>query len=551
MKLILGNNSSDCISPYLSSFRIIQTSNILCTAPCLQYYLIKIGYAPDTRPISRRPCPSYVGPYGPTYLFGVLNFGDYTVVDTTAGNDTVLSFFVNEKNISIAGKVTKWNAPVYNSGPAVVGAKVYLHSTYMVMPQNNLTHAIAAPGPLIIYPFIDSAVTDASGAYSFTGPPSGLYMVSIYADTYQAYSTPGMLLTKDTLLNTVLLPVNATGSLGGVVSGYGSCHYVNNVPYCTGALMPVPGCSVTVTFHRSIIVPLAEPAAIVMPASLATVTDNSGHYSFPSIAVTYDNQPITVTAFKTNYNQKSASLSLITSPNATQNFSLEASYTNSNTIEKNGIRYTLATDKAVYKLTDSVFARYTVENASAAAVTFSFGSGCQYDMNVVKPPFDTLYHYLKGKGCITMITEITLQPNQTVTMDFPGWKSDSAYDSLRVSGMLAGLTASAASIDIRFEQPVTGINFSAHAMAASFKGAMIAFDRSSNVLKLSVASAQSIQLNLYGLDGRKIAELFSREQCGPGVYRLSLNKFTAVKGCIIAKLKTPTSVSVVPVTILR
>ena len=74
MKLILGNNSSDCISPYLSSFRIIQTSNIVCfTTPCLQYYLIKIGYAPDTRPIERI-CPMIAGPYGPTYHFGVLNF---------------------------------------------------------------------------------------------------------------------------------------------------------------------------------------------------------------------------------------------------------------------------------------------------------------------------------------------------------------------------------------------------------------------------------------------------------------------------------------------
>jgi hypothetical protein len=552
MQLILGNGSNNCLSPYLSSFRIIQTSNMMCVrAPCPQQYLVKIGYAPDTRPIYVM-CPMVAGPYGPTYHFGVLNVGTYTVVDTTAGNDTLLTFVVSEKSnlISIAGTVTKWNALIYNSGPAVVGAKVYLKSPNNLAILNSLTDAIMAP--VIYYPIIDSAVTDNSGAYSFAGHASGSYMVSISADNYEAYSTPGMALTKDTVLGTVLLPVNATGSLSGTVYSYSSCHYVNNVPYCTGLLAPVAGCSVTVTFPPILVMPLtAKRAVSLLSASLTAITDNNGHYSFPSIPVTYDNQPITVTASKSGYNPKSASISLITTPNATQNFSLEVSYTNSNTIEKNGIHYTIATDKTVYKVTDSIFVRYTVENASTAPDTLFFTSGCQYDMNVVNPPLDTLYHYLMHIVCAQMTGKIVLQPNQTVTMDFPGWESVLTYDSLRVSAMLTGLTASAASIDVRFEKPITEINFIAHALSAPFKGAMIAFDRSSNVLKLSVASAQSIQLNLYGLDGRKIAGLLSREQCGPGTYRFPLNQFSLAKGCLIAKLKTATAVSVVPVTIVR
>ena len=550
MQLILGNNSNNCLSPYLSSFHIIQTSNFVCVrAPCPQQYLVKIGYAPDTRPIDVM-CPMVAGPYGPTYHFGVLNVGGYTVVDTTVGNDTLLNFVVSEKSslISIAGTVTKWNALTYNSGPAVVGAKVYLKSPNNLAILNSLTDAIVAP--IIYYPIIDSAVTDNGGAYSFAGHASGSYMVSISADNYQSYSTPGMALTKDTVLNTILLPVNATGSLSGVVSGYGSCHYVNNIPLCTGLLAPLAGCSVTVAFPPILVTPLtAKRAATVMPLSLTTVTDNSGNYSFPSVPVTYANQPVTVTAFKTGYNQKSASLSLITSPNATQNFSLEISYTNSNTVEKNGMSFTIATDKAVYKTTDSVFARYTVENTSSAPETLLINPGCQYDMTIVKPPRDTLYQYLKLRACTDLIETIVLQPTQTLTMDFPGWESDSAYDSLRVSAMLAGMTASAASIDIRFEESVTGVTV--HAAVVPFKNAMIAYERPSNVLQLSVSSTQSIKVDLYGLDGRKIAALFDREQCGPGTYRFPLNHFTMANRCMIAKLKTGTAVSIVPITILR
>ncbi|MGB7566927.1 MAG: hypothetical protein WBM07_03640, partial [Chitinivibrionales bacterium] len=193
--------------------------------------------------------------------------------------------------------------------------------------------------------------------------------------------------------------------------------------------------------------------------------------------------------------------------------------------------------------------RYTVENTSSAPETLLINPGCQYDMTIVKPPRDTLYHYLKLRACTDLIETIVLQPNQVLTMDFPGWESDSAYDSLRVSAMLAGLAASAASIDIRFEQPVTGIN--AHAAVVPFKDAMIAYERPSNVLTLSVASARSIKVDLYGLDGRKIAALFDREQCGPGTYRFPLNRFTMANRCMIAKLKSGAAVSIVPITMLR
>jgi hypothetical protein len=172
-------------------------------------------------------------------------------------------------------------------------------------------------------------------------------------------------------------------------------------------------------------------------------------------------------------------------------------------------------------------------------------------MNVIEPPRDTLYEYLRGRACAMMIMTVILQPNQTLTTDFPGWKSDAAYDSLRISAMLAGRTVSAASIDVHFEKPLSEINFNAHAGAAAFKGAMLAFDKPSNVLRLSVASVQSLQLDLYGPDGRKIAAIFSREQCVPGVYRFSLNKFTGAKGFMIVKLKAATAVSVVPITIVR
>jgi hypothetical protein len=79
----------------------------------------------------------------------------------------------------------------------------------------------------------------------------------------------------------------------------------------------------------------------------------------------------------------------------------------------------------------------------------------------------------------------------------------------------------------------------------------MAFDRLSNVLALSVGSAQTVQLDLFGLDGRKIHSFFNKNQCAPGTYRFSINKAFAARGCLIAKLKTSTAESVLPITLLR
>ena len=497
--------------------------------------------------------------YGPTYSFGILNIGTYTVVDTTTGNDTLLSFTVSEKTnlISIAGTVTFRVPPIsYTTainpgrpGIFIPIAKVYLKSPNALALFNSSANAIVSPMPF--YPIIDSTITDANGVYSFTGHPSGSYMVSISADSYQTYSTPGMVLSKDTVLNTILLPINATGAVSGTVTSFSSCHYVNNTPLCTGLLAPLAGCTVSVTFPPLILLPLAKTSAAIPPVNYTTVTDNNGHYSIASIPVEYANQPIIVTASKPGFNQKSASISLIVTPSDTQNFSLEASYTNSNTVIKNGISFTVATDKALYNAADSVFVRYTIVNSSTSPETLVVNPGCQYDMNVVRPPRDTLYHYLKLRACPDLVESVVLQPSQSLIMDFPGWQSDSAYDSLRISAMLTAMTSSMASIDIRFEQPVTGINFNTRAQAAVFKGATMAFDRLSNMLTLSVGSAQTVRLELFGLDGRKIHSFFNKDQCAPGTYRFSINKAFAAHGCIIAKLKTSTAESVLPIMLLR
>jgi hypothetical protein len=106
--------------------------------------------------------------------------------------------------------------------------------------------------------------------------------------------------------------------------------------------------------------------------------------------------------------------------------------------------------------------------------------------------------------------------------------------------------------------PVRVGQVTVHASAAVVGGMVNAsdhpttsFERSSSILKFSLPMAQFVTLEIYRLNGQKIATLLKGEQCGPGTYRIPLNKFTTVSGCIIAKLKTGRAISLVPITLLR
>jgi hypothetical protein len=87
--------------------------------------------------------------------------------------------------------------------------------------------------------------------------------------------------------------------------------------------------------------------------------------------------------------------------------------------------------------------------------------------------------------------------------------------------------------------------------ATMSKSTALTFERISNAFRLSIPYAQSVSLELYALDGRKIATIFNAQIFNAGTYRLMINKFTNVSGCVIAKLKTANGVTVVPVSIVR
>ncbi|MDD5673508.1 MAG: hypothetical protein PHC61_05055, partial [Chitinivibrionales bacterium] len=70
-----------------------------------------------------------------------------------------------------------------------------------------------------------------------------------------------------------------------------------------------------------------------------------------------------------------------------------------------------------------------------------------------------------------------------------------------------------------------------------------------NVLKLDLPAAQLVTLELYGLNGQKIAALLDNKQCPAGITSFSLNKFTGARGCLIARLKSNETETTLPLVI--
>ena len=68
--------------------------------------------------------------------------------------------------------------------------------------------------------------------------------------------------------------------------------------------------------------------------------------------------------------------------------------------------------------------------------------------------------------------------------------------------------------------------------------ATVSFERSSKLLTLSLPAEQYVTLELYGLNGKKIATVLDNAKYTAGIHALSLKKLANTRGCLIARIKS-------------
>jgi hypothetical protein len=86
--LVKGMNSSSCVPRYSTSFKIEQMAAECKMAPCPPVNVIKISYTQSLiQPLQGEiACLAVMTEYGPTFNFGKLPAGNYTIIDSTDGN---------------------------------------------------------------------------------------------------------------------------------------------------------------------------------------------------------------------------------------------------------------------------------------------------------------------------------------------------------------------------------------------------------------------------------------------------------------------------------
>lgn len=527
--LVKGVHSNSCVPTYRTSYTV--TREPIEIYPPV--YTVEVSYE-ESWPDPGSICGMVMTEYGPRFTLEELKLGTYRVVD---GGSIVGSFSVTESH-SISGTVTDDPRPSRRMPKPLEKVKVYL----MRMEQMYTVDDPEASTALYPVPYgtIDSAVTDAEGRYGFSGYGDGQYRLSFVAAGYRG-RVVNLALSTDTTIDVQLVPEDAAGAVSGTVSTV-KCPS-NPLMGMPCVLEPLPGCTVTVyPADCGLIapgpVPLAKGAADLVPLcpGYTAVTDEQGAYMIEDIALSYNEYPVTVTARKAGYVTATTSATLSNTMTTRVDFQLESAYVNSASDTVDGVVFTVATERRHYRAGELLRVRYTVYNGSMATVTYHFTSTCQFDMELTDDGGEVLYRYMDGRGCGDALTTIELGPGEAESFTFPSYTIGGGVDTLTAAAHMIGYDRSRVSVNV-------GVGGATSAAAAPVgvkrDGPALGWSARRNVLTVTLDREGTVGLDVFRLDGRRIAKLSGRRLLKRGANTIGFPKDGLSGGVFVVRATGP------------
>ena len=224
------------------------------------------------------------------------------------------------------------------------------------------------------------------------------------------------------------------------------------------------------------------------------------------------------------------------------------SFSNTGSTIWNNATFTVATDKAVYYLSDSLSVRYTITNNTAAVQTFGiFGGNCEYDLIVALKGGPELYRLSTGAVCLKNAVSLTVNPGATIAHDFPKFGYPAGIDAyvaaldsvvLTVSAQLWGTKydSTKASVDITIKRTPSAIQPFMRSMTTH--GA--AFFTSSGLLSVCVPSRQKVSVSAYKTNGRVLPGISFSKNLDAGTNVIPLNQAISAGGVYLIKVEGET-----------
>jgi hypothetical protein len=330
----------------------------------------------------------------------------------------------------------------------------------------------------------------------------------------------------------IILSASALGaqaSISGRVSSHGNCTYLNGKPLCTGLLVPMAGCTVSVRQSSS-----TTPEA----QSYVAITDKNGNYSIDSVPLAADGDTFLVTASAgPAYSTARQFVALYGGKSYSIDFNLEISFTNTSIVTNDSVSFTVSTDKKTYDIGDSIRVRYSFHNTSTHAIQYYLNIGCQYDLLLTGSSNDTLYWLGRNRSCPTLEVLYSINPDSSRTTQFsPVAVTDAMDSAITATAKMESIsiTASAVSVSITVRKPVTAVwreaagpeELSPRIGWAAGKGFVV-----------FLPQRQRISLSLFTTDGRLIRRILDRRILPAGRSEVAVQGLGAAASVYIAVLR--------------
>jgi hypothetical protein len=506
VQVVLGSLCG-IIYTYSTSFSS-DTDTVQCfMAPCWVLHNITINYTKTDSLFPVMPPCIFENPpcdcrheYGPVFKLGRLPTGSYPVID---GGKQIGRFLVSPRIVS--GTVTNDPYPLKIMSKPIANASVYLKVDRWSLAKRDIPNEVSAPVP--DFRIIDSTTTDINGNYSFDAVFD--YPTSVgFAATGYVSRTISFQPQPRNVISAALLAVGAHASIKGNVDAHGNCTYINGTPLCTGALMPVEGCTVTVPVPNFSI-------------TFTTITDKTGAFSIDSVPLVQNGETFFITASAgPEYSIGQQNVALSNTQAATINFNLEISYTNRAVKTSDSLSFTISTDKKEYLPGDSIRVKYTVQNTSNHTITFMYTPGCQYDLMLQGLKGDTLYRLSKNKACPAMIAYDSLAAGKTISTQFTGVAATKFMDSIvTVTANTFSFINSAVPVTINIKKQTVPVF---HSYAEKTTPTPMNLTVSDSKLRIIQLAGERMSIALYTLSGRKIVQVIDRQYLSAGEHIVQL-----------------------------
>ncbi len=542
-QIILGTASNSCMAPTFSnlSFTIEQMLTVEpFRDPTIAHYRVKVGFTRDPVP-PNKVCTMEYNPvdYGPRFMLGALKAGTYSVVQDGGATGTLVTFgeFSVVESVgpipagyTIKGTVRDDPYPMDRMSRTVAGAKLTLYPA-AIRTTDTLQSTVAVP----VYP-CDSAFTDENGNYSFINVAGGPYRIICTHADYRTFALSAQI-SVDTVINFILLPKD--GYAFAAITGQ-----VTHARPMDSRPLPFEECTVTVSRY--------DPAITLVSGAdngrYGVITDINGRYTVREIPISANGEVWYVHAFKGDYSAFKR-VALYNGRTDTADFFFNAPYENSASVNVDGVVFTTASDKFTYQESEPVRIRYSITNTTTSTKTFGPFGGCQYDLIVTGATDNEIYRASSRSACPAVVSEIVVDPGETVVYDFPAWYLSTIWQILstetlvaprsvtfRMAARLQGAkydnTLVGVPVTIEFE-PRVGIA----GAARTDKHSGASFNAQKQLLTLNLDKSQSVAVAVYTLDGAVMPAHSMVKNLSAGMHTLPLMNVPLSRGCYIIGVK--------------